>query len=87
VQVGTPRRGMLGGIVTTSAGRWDLGVPRTLAAARELRNKRVARVQLRLRLSPTGRRVANKRGRQRARVVVYHVSPGGIRVTMRQIRL
>ena len=38
----------------TSAGRWDLGVPRTLGAG-EVRVKRIARVRLRLRLSPSGR--------------------------------
>jgi hypothetical protein len=87
VRVGMPGAGLLGGIVTTSAGRWDLGVPRAIGLARELRNKRVAQHDLRLRLSREGRRLVRTPGRQRARVVVYHVSRRGIKVTMRQIRL
>jgi hypothetical protein len=86
VQVRTPRAGLVGGIVTNSAGRWDLGIPRTLGVG-EVRVKRIARVRLRVRLSPTGRRIDRRPGRQRARVVVYHLSRGGIKVTMRQIRL
>lgn len=86
VQVRTPGAGRLGGIVTTSAGRWDLGVPRTIGLG-EGRTKRPAQVRLRLRLSRAGRRMARRPGRQRARIVVYHLSRGGIKVTMRQIRL
>jgi hypothetical protein len=86
VQVGTPGAGRLGGIVSTSAGRWDLGVPRTIGVG-EGRTKRAARVRLRLRLSSAGRRMVLRPGRQRARIVVYHLSRAGIKVTMRQIRL
>ena len=86
VRVDTPRHGRLGGIVTTSAGRWDIGVPRTIGVG-EGRANRSNRVRLRLRLSPAGRRIAKRPGRQRARIVVYHLSRSGIKVTMRQIRL
>jgi len=87
VQVRTPGAGLVGGIVTTSAGRWDLGRPRTIGRG-ELRAKRAARVGLRLRLAPSGRRLVRTPGRQRARIIVYHVARGGaIKVTMRQIRL
>jgi hypothetical protein len=86
VRVRTPGAGLLGGIITTSAGRWDLGVPRTIGAG-QLRARKAARVNLRLRLSPSGKRLARKPGRQRARIVVYHSSPSRIKVTMRQIRL
>jgi hypothetical protein len=86
VQVRTPRAGLVGGIVTNSAGRWDLGPPRTLGVG-EVKVKRIARVRLRVRLSPNGRRLDRRPGRQRARVVVYHLSRGGIKVTMRQIKL
>jgi hypothetical protein len=86
VTVGAPGAGRLGGLVTTSAGRWDLGVPRTIGVG-EGRAKRAAKVRLRLRLSRAGRRMARQPGRQRARIVVYHLSRGGIKVTMRQIRL
>jgi hypothetical protein len=86
LQVRTPRAGLVGGIVTSSAGRWDLGVPRTLGVG-EVRVKRKAQVRLRVRLSRSGRHVNRLPGRRRARVVVYHLSSGGIKVTMRQIRL
>lgn len=86
VRVDTPRHGRLGGIVTTSAGRWDIGVPRTIGAG-EGRAQRSTRVRLRLRLSRAGRRIVQRPGRQRARIVVYHLSRSGIKVTMRQIRL
>ena len=86
VRVDTPRHGRLGGIVTTSAGRWDIGVPRTIGVG-EGRAKRTNRVRLRLRLSPAGRRIVRRPGRQRARIVVYHLSRSGLKVTMRQIRL
>ena len=86
VRVDTPRHGRLGGTVTTSAGRWDIGVPRTIGVG-EGRAKRSNRVRLRLRLSPAGRRIVRRPGRQRARIVVYHLSRSGIKVTMRQIRL
>ena len=86
VRVDTPRHGRLGGIVTTSAGRWDLGVPRTIGAGKG-RALRTTRVRIRLRLSPAGRRIVQRPGRQRARIVVYHLSPSGVKVTMRQIRL
>jgi hypothetical protein len=87
VEVRAPGAGLLGGIVTTSAGRWDLGRPRTIGRG-ELRAKRVARVGLRLRLAPSGRRLVRTPGRQRARIIVYHLARGGsIKVTMRQIRL
>ena len=86
VHVDTPGAGRLGGVLTTSAGRWDLGVPRTIGLG-EGRAKRSTRVRLRLRLSPSGRRIDRRPGRQRARIVVYHLSRAGIKVTMRQIRL
>jgi len=87
VQVRTPRAGLVGGVMTTSAGRWDLGIPRTLGQG-QVRVKRKAQVRLRVRLSADGRRIDRRPGRQRARVVVYHRSRGGvIKVTMRQIRL
>ena len=86
VQVGMPRAGRLGGIVTTSAGRWDLGVPRTIGAGQR-RAKHATRARLRLRLSPAGRQIVRRLGRQRARILVYHLSRSGIKVTMRQIRL
>jgi hypothetical protein len=87
VEVRAPGAGLVGGIVTTSAGRWDLGRPRTIGRG-ELRAKRVSRVQLRLRLAPGGRRLVRTPGRQRARIIVYHLARGGgIKVTMRQIRL
>ena len=86
VRVDTPRHGRLGGIVTTSAGRWDIGVPRTIGVG-EGRATRTNRVRIRLRLSPAGRRIVRRPGRQRARIVVYHLSRSGVKVTMRQIRL
>jgi hypothetical protein len=84
--VGAPERGRLGGVVTTSAGRWDIGIPRTVGVG-ETRAKRPAKVRLKLRLSGAGHRLVRRAGRQRARIVVYHLSPRGIKVTMRQIRL
>jgi hypothetical protein len=86
VRVDTPRHGRLGGIVTTSAGRWDLGVPRTIGVGKG-RAQRTTQVRLRLRLSPAGRRIVQRPGRQHARIVVYHFSRSGVKVTMRQIRL
>jgi hypothetical protein len=86
VTVGAPGAGRLGGVVTTSAGRWDIGVPRTIGVG-ESRAKRPAKVRLPLRLSRAGKRMTQRPGRQRARIVVYHLSRGGIKVTMRQIRL
>jgi hypothetical protein len=86
VTVGAPGAGRLGGVVTTSAGRWDIGVPRTIGAG-ESRAKRPGKVRLPLRLSRAGKRMTKRPGRQRARIVVYHLSRGGIKVTMRQIRL
>ena len=84
--VGAPGAGRLGGIVTTSAGRWDIGIPRTIGVG-ETRAKRPAKVRLKLRLSRGGHRLERRPGRKRARIVVYHLSRGGIKVTMRQIRL
>jgi hypothetical protein len=86
VTVGAPGAGRLGGVVTTSAGRWDIGVPRTIGVGQS-RAKRPAKVRLPLRLSRAGKRMTQRPGRQRARIVVYHLSRGGIKVTMRQIRL
>ena len=86
LKVRIPRAGRLGGIVTTSAGRWDLGAPQTIGTGAR-RAGPVGQVRLRLRLSPAGRRIVGRPGRQRARIVVYHVSRSGIKVTMRQIRL
>jgi hypothetical protein len=84
--IGAPAAGRLGGIVTTSAGRWDIGIPRTIGVG-ETRAKRQAKVRLKLRLSRSGHRIERRPGRGRARIVVYHLSRGGIKVTMRQIRL
>jgi hypothetical protein len=86
LKVQIPRAGRLGGIVTTSAGRWDLGAAQTIGVG-GYRTRPVAQVRLRLRLSPSGRRIERRPGRQRARIVVYHLSRSGIKVTMRQIRL
>jgi hypothetical protein len=86
VKVGTPGAGRLGGVVTTSAGRWDIGVPRTIGVGQR-RAKRSAPVRLRLHLWRAGRRLERRPGRRRARIVVYHLSGDGIKVTMRQIRL
>src|SRR4029453_7649730 len=86
VKVGTPGAGRLGGVVTTSAGRWDIGAPRTIGVGQR-RAKRTAPVRLRLHLSRAGRRLERRPGRQRARIVVYHLSGDGIKITMRQIRL
>jgi hypothetical protein len=86
LKVRIPRAGRLGGIVTTSAGRWDLGAPQTIGLGGH-RVRPVQQARLRLRLSPAGRRIARQPGRRRARIVVYHVSRSGIKVTMRQIRL
>jgi hypothetical protein len=86
VQVRTPRAGLVGGILTTSAGPWDLGRPLWLGGG-EVRVKRMAHVRLRVRLSASGRRIDRRPGRQRARVVVYQLTRAGIKVTMRQIRI
>jgi hypothetical protein len=76
----TPRHGRLGGIVTTR---------------RPLGHRRSATIGGRSRSAPTKSSVAAVAGRativrrpsQRARIVVYHVSRSGFKVTMRQIRL
>jgi hypothetical protein len=86
VKVGSLQAGRLGGVVTTSAGRWDIGVPRTIGAGQRRANP-AAPVRLRLHLSRAGRRLQRRAGRPRARIVVYHLSSDGIKVTMRQIRL
>lgn len=86
LRVATPGRGVVSGIVTTSGGRWDRGIARTIGAG-ESRARRGSRQRLRLRLSSAGRRMLNRRGGQRARVVVSIRSRSGIRVTMRQFRL
>ncbi len=86
VTVGNPGYGRMGGVVTTSAGRWDIGVPRTIGTG-ERRAKYTKKVRLPLRLSRAGKQMLRRPGRQRARIVVYHLSRGGIKVTMRQIRL
>jgi hypothetical protein len=87
LEVGAPIAGRLAGIVTTSAGSWDLaGIPRTIGAG-DVRVERVSRQRLRLRLSRTGRRMLNRRGGQPARVVVSITSRSEIKLTMRQVRL
>jgi hypothetical protein len=86
VKIGSLQAGRLGGVVTTSAGRWDIGVPRTIGAGQRRANP-ASPVRLRLHLSRAGRRLERRAGRQRARIVVYHLSGDGIKVTMRQIRL
>jgi hypothetical protein len=86
VKVGSLQAGRLGGVVTTSAGRWDIGVPRTIGTGQRRTNP-AAPVRLRLHLSRAGRRLERRPGLRRARIVVYHLSRDGIKVTMRQIRL
>jgi hypothetical protein len=86
VKIGSLQAGRLGGVVTTSAGRWDIGVPRTIGAGQRRANP-ASPVRLRLHLSRAGRRLERRPGLRRARIVVYHLSPDGIKVTMRQIRL
>ena len=82
----TPRRGVVNGTVTTSGGRWDRGIPKTIGIAKQVRSKRADRVRLRLKLSRAGRRMLRKEGRQRAVVVVSHRSTRGFDVAMRRFR-
>jgi hypothetical protein len=87
LKVATPGPGRLSGVVTTSAGGWDIaGIPRTIGAG-EVRSKRAGRKRLRLRLSPAGKRMLRRPGRQRARVVVAIRSQRALTVAMRQVRL
>jgi hypothetical protein len=83
--VRSPGRGVLSATVTTSGGRWDRGLPKTIGLG-EARTARVGRERLRLRLSRAGRRMLARRGRQRAVVVVSHRSRSDIKVAMRRFR-
>ena len=62
----TPRRGVVNGTVTTSGGRWDRGIPKTIGIAKQVRSKRADRVRLRLKLS-RGRPADAAQGRPAAR--------------------
>jgi hypothetical protein len=79
------RRGVLNATVTTSGGRWDKGIARTIGIAKQVRAKR-ARVRLRLDLSRAGRRLLKKDGRQRAVVIVSYRAQAKFTVAMRQFR-
>jgi hypothetical protein len=82
-----PRAGRVSGNVTTSAGRWDIvGAARTIGAG-QARSRRAGPIRLRLRLSDPGRRLVDRRGRLKARVVVSIQSRSALQVAMRRIRL
>jgi hypothetical protein len=81
----TPGRGVVSGTVTTSGGRWDRGLPKTIGIGQQ-RSASAGRERLRLRLSRAGRRMLARRGRQRAVVVVSHRSRSDIKVAMRRFR-
>lgn len=82
-----PRAGRVSGNVTTSAGRWDIvGAARTIGAG-QARSRRAGPVWLRLHLSRPGRRLVDRRGLLRARVVVSIQSRSALQVAMRRIRL
>jgi hypothetical protein len=85
LEIATPGRGRLSGVVTTSGGIWDRGTPRTIGAG-EARVERVSRQRLRLRLTRAGRRILNRRGGQPARAVVSIRSRSTIKVSMRRFR-
>jgi hypothetical protein len=82
----TPGRGVVNGTVTTSGGKWDRGIPATIGFADQVRSKRAGRVRLRMKLSPSGRRMLRRDGRQRAVVVVSHRTRRDIKVAMRRFR-
>ena len=83
----TPRSGLVSGTVTTSGGRWDIvGAARTIGEG-QARSRRAGPVRLRLRLSRSGHRLADRRGRRRARVIVSVRSRSTLQVAMRRIRL
>jgi hypothetical protein len=86
VKLRTPGRGVVSATVTTSGGRWDRGIPKTIGTAEEVRSTRAGRVRLRVELSPAGRRMLMKDGRQRAVVVVAHRSRSDFDVAMRRFR-
>ncbi len=82
-----PRAGRVSGNVTTSAGRWDIvGTARTIGAG-QARSRRAGPVRLRLHLSRPGRRLVDRSGRLKARVVVSIQSRSALQVAMRRIRL
>ena len=85
LRVRAPGRGVVSGTVTTSGGRWDRGIPKTIGLG-ERRAASAGRERVRLRLSRVGRRMLARRGRQRAVVVVSHRSRRGIQVAMRRFR-
>jgi hypothetical protein len=86
VKLRTPGRGVVSGTVTTSGGRWDRGIPRTIGVAEDVRTKRAGRVRVRLRMSAAGQRMLGAAGRQRAVVVVSHRTRSDIKVAMRRFR-
>jgi hypothetical protein len=82
-----PRAGRVSGNVTTSAGRWDIvGAARTIGEGKA-RSRSAGPVRLRLKLSRSGQRLVDRRGRLRARVVVSIRSRSTLQVAMRRIRL
>jgi hypothetical protein len=82
-----PRPGRVSGNVTTSAGRWDIvGAARTIGTG-QARSRRAGPVRLRLKLSRSGHRLVDRRGRLKARVVVSIQSKSALQVAMRRIRL
>jgi hypothetical protein len=83
----TPRAGRVSGNVTTSAGRWDIVAAARTIGAGEARSRRAGPVRLRLKLSRSGHRLVDRRGRLRARVVVSIRSKSTLQVAMRRIRL
>jgi hypothetical protein len=85
LRVASPGRGVLNATVTTSGGRWDRGIPKTIGIAKQ-RSATSGREQLRLRLSRGGRRMLARPGRQPARVVVSLRSRSDIKVAMRRFR-
>ena len=86
VKLRTPGRGVVNGTVTTSGGRWDRGIPKTIGIAGEVRSQRAGRVRLRMDLSPAGLRMLERPGDQRAVVVVSVQSTSDIKVAMRRFR-
>ena len=85
LRVRSPGRGVVSAALTTSGGRWDRGIPKTIGLG-ERRSASAGRERLRLRLTRAGRRMLAQRGRQRAVVVVSHRSRSDIKVAMRRFR-
>jgi hypothetical protein len=69
LRVAAPGAGRLSGVLTSSAGAWDIaGIRRTLGVG-EVGSRRAGPKRLRLRLSRTGRQMSRRPGRQPARIV------------------